>query len=73
MRVNENDKMTMKWKVPFTEIIETWNMIGIELLRPTGEMCDDLGKNPNALGKSGALWSSLHNMVKAHELQRQAE
>ena len=73
VRVNENDKMTMEWKVPFTEVIETWNTIGIELLRSTGEMCDDLGKNPNALGKSGALWSSLHNMVKAHELQRQAE
>jgi AIPR protein len=69
--INETDKITLEWKVPFEELIETWNDIGIELLRSTAEMCDDLGKNPNALGKSKALWGSLHNMVKAHELQRQ--
>jgi hypothetical protein len=73
VKISEEDKITMEWKVPFSEIVDTWNTIGIELLRSTGEMCDDLGKNPNALGKSGALWSSLHNMVKAHELQRQAD
>lgn len=73
VKTNDIDKTSMEWKVPFTEIIATWDSVGIELLRSTGEMCDDLGKNPNALGKSKPLWSSLHNMLKAHELQRQSE
>lgn len=64
------DKMSVEWKIPFNELVDAWNSIGIEMLRATADMCDDLGKNPNALGKSKPLWGSLHNMVKAYDLQK---
>jgi len=64
-----DDKTTMVWKIPFDEVVEAWRAASMQLLRATAEMCDELGNNPNALGKSKSNWGNMHNILKAYDLQ----
>lgn len=69
----DSDKQHLVWKVPFSHILNTWRSVGIQMLRATGELCDDLGNNPNALGKSKSNWGNMHNIVKAHDSGRSSD
>lgn len=64
-----DDKLTMTWKMPFEEVVNAWHDVGMQLLRATADVCDELSNNPNALGKSKSNWGNLHNIIKAHDLQ----
>lgn len=58
--------LKMRWKIPFKEVMASWNENSLQMLRATSEMCDELGKNPNALGKNKSNWGNQANIVKAH-------
>lgn len=62
-----------RWKVPFPEVIDSWNENALQMLRATAEMCDELGKNPNALGKNKSNWTNQANIVKAHYFETRAK
>lgn len=69
IKYDSHDKLNMTWKIPFAEILKIWDEIAIQLLRATAELCDELGNNPNALGKSKSNWGNMFNIVKAHSPQ----
>lgn len=64
-----SDKQTMEWKIPFSQVKAAWKSVAMQQLRATAEVCDELGNNPNALGKSKSNWGNLHNIVISHDLQ----
>ena len=61
---------TIVWRVPFSQINQAWMDVAMQLLRATADMCDELGRNPNALGKSKPHWGNMYNIVKAHDLSK---
>lgn len=63
---DSHDKLKITWKIPFDQVLLAWNEVAMELLRATAELCDELGNNPNALGKSKSNWGNMYNIVKAH-------
>ena len=72
--VADKKSAKMKWRVPFDEIVEAFTDVdGIELLRATKQMSDQLGRNPNAVGKSRSHWGSLYTIVAKNELMKRAE
>lgn len=66
----DHDQQHLVWKVPFSQVLTAWRETGLQMLRATAEVCEDLGNNPNALGKSKSNWGNLHNIVKAHSLEK---
>lgn len=72
----EDDAMTgkMKWRDSFASVLAAWNELGGELMRATVQTSNELGRNPQSIGKSRNHWSNLHSRVIKHDLmsQRQA-
>lgn len=59
-----------EWKVDFEEVKGLWNESARELIGIITQHNIELGRNPNALGKSKSLWSALHKAVAFRQLQR---
>ena len=66
----EDDPMTYsaRWRGGFQHVIERWEASAAELLRMTQQANDELGRNPNAIGKSRNHWANLHARVAMREL-----
>ncbi len=62
----------MSWRDGFERVIEAWQDDALTLLKSTYEMSNQLGRNPQSIGKSRPHWSNLHNVVAKRDLQRQA-
>ena len=58
-----------EWKVGFEEVKDLWNKSARELIGMITQHNIELGRNPNALGKSKSLWSALHKGVAFRQLQ----
>lgn len=72
----ETDAMThkAKWRGGFPAVIEAWREVGTELMRATIHASNELGRNPQAVGKSRNHWANLHARVVKHDLMsRQQE
>lgn len=70
----EVDPKTMKfrWRVPFDEIVKAFRERDAkELLTATRQKSDELGRNPNAIGKSRPHWAGLHTIVVKNDLMAQ--
>ena len=69
----EDDSMsgTMKWRGGFPSVVKTWNELGGELMRATMQTSNELGRNPQSIGKSRNHWSNLHSRVIKHDLMHQ--
>jgi hypothetical protein len=64
----------MKWSRPFEEIVDAYcERDSTELLRATKQMSDQMGRNPNAIGKSRSHWAALHTIVAKNDLIDQKE
>ena len=59
-----------EWRVDFGEVKELWDELARELIGIIMQHNNELGRNPNALGKSKSLWSALHKAVAFRQLQR---
>ncbi|MCY3626726.1 MAG: AIPR family protein [Gammaproteobacteria bacterium] len=70
--VKDPQTKQMVWRNDFEEILQTWEDIGVSLLRATIEKSGEVGHRPNAIGKSTTHWRSLHQMVSVHDLMRRA-
>jgi hypothetical protein len=67
--VEENQKTgDFRWKGGFDKVLERWAESAEELMRVTLAASSELGRNPNALGKSRNLWSGLHARVAMRDL-----
>lgn len=56
------------WRGGFENVLECWRGAAPELIRATVSAHNELGRNPNALGKSRNHWANLHNIVAKREL-----
>lgn len=68
------DKLSGKvsWRGGFQNVLEAWQDDAVTLLKSTHEMSNQLGRNPQSVGKSRPHWANLHNIVAKRDLQRQA-
>lgn len=57
-----------KWKGGFDNVLRLWKESAEELLRTTQQASDELGRNPNAIGKSRNHWANLHSRVVKRDL-----
>lgn len=69
----EQDPKTkkMRWRKGFKAVLKAWRKNGPELLRLTKSTSDQLGRNPNAVGKSRPHWAALHTKVSFNDLLAQ--
>lgn len=66
--VRDKKTLNYRWRDDFDAVVEAWQRDGAELLKQTKQMNDDLGRNPNALGKSRPHWANMHNVVAKRDL-----
>lgn len=62
-----------RWKVPFQQVKQIWDELGGTLMEKTQASSDDLGRKPDAIGKSRNHWSVLYSTVTAHFLRKENE
>lgn len=58
----------MSWRDGFPAVLKAWRETAPELIRATINTSNELGRNPNAIGKSRNHWSNLHGRVAKHDL-----
>ncbi|MBV9926532.1 MAG: AIPR family protein [Acidobacteria bacterium] len=51
------------WKGGFANVLQLWDDTGKSLMEATQETSEELGRNPNAIGKSKKHWAFLHNIL----------
>lgn len=51
------------WRKGFTDVIRLWKESAKDLMEATQETSEELGRNPNAIGKSKKHWAFLHNLI----------
>jgi hypothetical protein len=59
------------WRTKFKDVVNAWKKNGAQLLRLTKATSDQLGRNPNAIGKSRPHWTSLHTTLSRNDLLAQ--
>jgi len=52
----------------FDAVIDRWGDSAGELMRMTATASSELGRNPNAIGKSRNHWANLHARVAMRDL-----
>ncbi|MGD1073695.1 MAG: AIPR family protein [Bryobacteraceae bacterium] len=62
-----------RWRGGFRNVLRIWRSSASELLRITVQKNAEEGRNPNAIGKSRAHWSSLYSRLALRDLQAKVE
>jgi hypothetical protein len=57
-----------RWRNGFDDVLEAWRGVATELVRATLQQSNELGRNPNAIGKSRNHWANLHTRVAKFDL-----
>ncbi|MGH2561533.1 MAG: hypothetical protein ACRDJH_20905 [Thermomicrobiales bacterium] len=70
---HDSDTGMARWRGGFERVLERWQSSTPELLRVTQQANDELGRNPNAIGKSRNHWSNLHSRVAKRDLMAASE
>ncbi|MFN2455272.1 MAG: AIPR family protein [Pyrinomonadaceae bacterium] len=55
---------TIVWRGGFANVLRLWDEAGKDLMEATQETSEELGRNPNAIGKSKKHWAYLHNLIE---------
>ena len=67
--VDEDPKTGLaRWRGGFEKVLERWEGSAPELMRMTAQASAELGRNPNAIGKSRNHWANLHARVAMRDL-----
>jgi hypothetical protein len=61
----------VQWRGGFDAVLKLWRSSAEELLRSVNQASVELGRNPNAVGKSKNLWANLHRTVAMRDLMAQ--
>ena len=56
------------WRGGFQAVLALWEETGKELMEATQVTSEELGRNPNAIGKSQNHWARLHNLILKQDL-----
>jgi hypothetical protein len=56
-----------KWRGSFEDVLKIWDNMAVELLEATHQTSDELGRNPNAIGKSSNHWKSLYQAIVVYQ------
>lgn len=69
----EQDPLTfkMRWRGGFSAVLKAWRDVGVELMQATVHTSNELGRNPQSIGKSRNHWANLHARVVKYDLIRQ--
>jgi hypothetical protein len=59
-----------KWRGGFRAVKSLWEESAVELLKMTKQASDELGRNPNAVGKSRNHWANLFARVAMRDLAK---
>jgi hypothetical protein len=51
------------WRGGFANVLRLWDETGKDMMEATQETSEELGRNPNAIGKSKKHWAFLHNLL----------
>ena len=57
---------TVRWTGGFENVLRLWEQTGKDLMEAIQETSEELGRNPNAIGKSKKHWAFLHNLLCRH-------
>lgn len=67
--VDEDAKTSRtRWRGGFSAVRKLWQASALELLKMTKQASDELGRNPNAVGKSRNHWANLFARVAMRDL-----
>lgn len=61
---------TIGWRDSFDQVRRLWEVSAQELMIATRDTSDELGRKPNAIGKSMNHWRTLHGIVARSYYQR---
>ena len=69
----EDDPETeaVRWRGGFDKVLERWHETGARLVAQTMDKSREVGRNPDAIGKSASHWSALHREVAFVDLMAQ--
>jgi hypothetical protein len=71
--VEDNPKTNeVRWRGGFDRVLTRWEKTAEELMRMTSQASTELGRNPNAIGKSRNHWANLHARVAMRDLMEKA-
>ena len=59
-----------RWRGGFDAVTALWQQSAVELLKMTKQASDELGRNPNAVGKSRNHWANLFARVAMRDLAK---
>ena len=66
--VERDPKGKLRWRGGFNSVKALWSASALELLKMTKQASDELGRNPNAVGKSRNHWANLFARVAMRDL-----
>lgn len=66
--VEHDPKGKVRWRGGFKQVKTLWSASALELLKMTKQASDELGRNPNAVGKSRNHWANLFARVAMRDL-----
>lgn len=70
--IEEDDKTGYyRWKKPFAEVKAMWTDLGGILMEKTQASSEELGRKPDAIGKSRNHWGVLYSTVTSHFLRNE--
>jgi hypothetical protein len=61
-------KGTVRWRGGFKQVLKRWESSGEGLLKATAQTSSELGRNPNAIGKSRNHWANMHARVAMRDM-----
>lgn len=64
----EEKKGQFVWRGEFDAVLRMWKRSALEMLQMTKQASDELGRNPNAIGKSRNHWANLVARIAMRDL-----
>jgi hypothetical protein len=71
--VERDSKGRVRWRGGFEQVKALWEVSAAELMKMTQQASVELGRNPNAIGKSRNHWSNVYARVAMRDLMRRNE
>ena len=70
--VEEGPDGQFQWKGSFADVLALWDRVAAEMMLGTKESSDELGRRPDAIGKSRNHWQAMHTIVLREQLLQMA-
>ncbi len=71
MVVEDSETGSARWRSTFADVLLFWRRMAVKLMEATKETSEELGRSPDAIGKSSNHWKNLYNEVAREHMQQQ--